>query len=111
MKQKKYVRIKKDKLLQTLTAYSFLSHSIQDWQVIIKEFNSLSPSQRNAIIKEEELREKLLKEKTNNLDEDMYLTCAMVNMNIVASKYDIDPSTVCLCIAPLCKMNENIMVI
>ncbi len=54
MKQKKYVRIKKDKLLQTLTVYSVLSHSIQDWQVIIKEFNSLSPSQRNAIIKEEE---------------------------------------------------------
>ena len=111
MKQKKYVRIRREKLLQILTRYSLLSHSIQDWQVVIKEFNSLSPNQRNAIIKEEKLREKLLKEKTNNLDEDMYLTCAMVNLNIVASKYDIDPSTVCLCIAPLCKMNENIMVI
>lgn len=111
MKQKKYVRIKKGKLLQTLTAYSLLSHSMQDWQLIVKEFNSLSSNQRSDIIKKVEFREKLLKEKISNLDEDMYLTCAMVNLSIVASEYNIDSSTVCLCISPLCKMNENIMVI
>lgn len=111
MKQKKYVRIKKDTLLNALVAYSLFSHSRQDWKTIVKEFNALSFMQRNAVIQEGQKREKLLKEKISSQDEDMYLTCTMVNLNIVASKYDIDPSTVCLCIAPLCKMNENIIVI
>lgn len=107
----KYVRIRKNEIIRNLTVYSLLSHSKQDWYVIIKEFNSLSLPQRNAIIQEAQKREKLLKEKIFSPNEDMYLTCTMVNLNIVASKYDIDPSTVCLCIAPICKMHENIMVI
>ena len=68
-------------------------------------------NQRNAIVQEEKLREKLLKEKLTSSDDDMYLTCSMVNLNIVASKFDIDPATVCLCIAPLCKLNENIIIV
>lgn len=111
MSQVKYTKIAKKKLLQSLAAYKLLSYSEQDWQVIIKEYNSLSFSQRNQIIQEEQLREQLLKDKMATTDEDMYLTCTMVNLNIVASKFDIDPATVCLCIAPLCKLNENILVV
>ena len=107
----KYARIKKNKLLQAMRAYNLLSHSLQDWTVIIKEYNSLTLNQRNAIVQEEKLREKFLKEKLTNSDDDMYLTCSMVNLNIVASKFDIDPATVCLCIAPLCKLNESIIVV
>ena len=94
-----------------MRAYTLLSHSLQDWTVIIKQYNSLSLNQRNAIVQEEKLREKLLKEKLTSSDDDMYLTCSMVNLNIVASKFDIDPATVCLCIAPLCKLNENIIIV
>lgn len=107
----KYARIKKNELLQAMRAYSRLSHSLQDWIVIIKQYNSLSLNQRNAIVREEKLRENLLKEKLTGSDHDMYLICSMVNLNIVASKFDIDPNTVCLCIAPLCKLNENIIVV
>ena len=52
MSQVKFIKIKRKKLLQALAAYNLLSHSKQDWQVIIKEFNSLSFSQRNQIVKE-----------------------------------------------------------
>lgn len=38
----KYARIKKNKLLQSICAYALLSHSLQDWTVIIKQYNSLS---------------------------------------------------------------------
>ena len=107
----KYARIKKNKLFQAMRAYTLLSHSLQDWTVIIKQYKSLSLNQRNAIVQEEKLREKLLKEKLTSSDDDMYLTCSMVNLNIVASKFDIDPATVCLCIAPLCKLNENIIIV
>ncbi len=41
----------------------------------------------------------------------MYLTCSMVNLNIVASKYDIDPATVCMCLSKPCRQNEKILVL
>ena len=91
----KYARIKKNKLLQSICAYALLSHSLQDWTVIIKQYNSLSLNQRNAIVQEEKLRENLLKEKLTGSDDDMYLTCSMVDLSI----------------APLCKLNENIIVV
>lgn len=106
----KYARIKKNKLMQAFTAYCLLSHSIQEWQIIVKEFNGLATVQRNAICQEHQLLETILKEKIKNADEDMYLTCTMVNLNIIASKFDIDPATVCMCIAPLCKINEKIII-
>ncbi len=111
MLQTKYAKITKKKMLQALAAYNLLSYSKQDWQIVVKEFNSLSLQQRTQIIKEEKLREELLKRKITTTDEDMYLTCTMVNLNIVASKFDIDPATVCMCIAPLCKITENILVV
>ena len=111
MLQTKYAKITKKKMLQALAAYNLLSYSKQDWQIVVKEFNSLSLQQRTQIIKEEKLREELLKRKITTTDEDMYLTCTMVNLNIVASKFDIDPTTVCMCIAPLGKINENILVV
>lgn len=53
----------------------------------------------------------LLKKQITILDEDMYLTCTMVNLNIIASIYNIDSSTVCMCLSPICKLSENIMII
>ena len=44
-------------------------------------------------------------------DENMYLMCMMVNLNVIAAGFDIDPATVCLCVTPICKLNEKIMVI
>lgn len=111
MSQIKYKKIKRTELLHSFFAYNLLSYSMQDWFVVVKEYNALSFSQRYSIIQEEKLRESLLKEKLTTADEDMYLTCSMVNLNIVATKYNIDPATVCMCISPPCKLDENILVI
>ena len=34
----------------------------------------------------------------------------MVDANILACEYDVDPLTVVLCINPICRPNEKIMV-
>lgn len=39
MKKLKFAKIKKNEILWTLSAYQILSHSIQDSNIIIKEFN------------------------------------------------------------------------
>lgn len=41
----------------------------------------------------------------------MYLTCSMVNLNIVVSEYDTDPATVCMCSFKPCRQNEKILVL
>lgn len=111
MKKIKYIRFTKREFSKTLDICKLFSNSLEDANIIIKQFNSLTQSQRLEIIKAYSEREEPLKTQINSADEDMYITCTMVNFNIVATKYDIDPATVCMCISSLCKFNEKIIVI
>lgn len=100
MEKIKFAKVKKKELLQALYTYQ-----------IIKEFNELSFKQRKEIVREYTEMEETLKSKIVTKDEDLYLTCSLVNLHIIASKYNIDPSTVCMCISPICKYNEKIIVV
>ncbi|APC40830.1 hypothetical protein [Clostridium estertheticum] len=111
MKKIRYIKFSKREFSKTLDFCKLFSNSLEDANIIIKQFNSLTQNQRLEIIKAYSEREKLLKIQINSEDEDMYLTCTAVNFNIVATKYDIDPATVCICIASPCKSNEKIIVI
>lgn len=78
----------------------------------IKQFNSLSPKQRNDIANafkgyDEIRRKKIPKE---DATDDAYITCVMVDAHILATEYDVDPLTVLLCVGSLCKPNEKIVV-
>lgn len=110
MSKIKYKKITKETLEKSFNGYKFLSNSLQDTFVVIKEFNTLTEHERKCIAKEYSEKETLLIKSSSNLDEDTYLTCAMVNFNIVASKYNIDPATVCMCVVPPCKLNEKILI-
>jgi hypothetical protein len=74
------------------------------------QFNDLTFTQRVEITKECSEREAKLKADVELKDEDMYLTCMMVDFNIVATRYAVDSATVCMCIKPPCKNNKNILV-
>ncbi|AJG98565.1 hypothetical protein [Clostridium beijerinckii] len=113
MKNVKYVRISPKDIDGILIACKTLSESLEKPNIIIGQFNSLTPSQRTAIKNEWSKREAILKSKVehnHNNNDDMYLTCIMVNLNIIATKYNIDPATVCMCINPPCKDNCKILV-
>ncbi|GAA0115053.1 hypothetical protein [Clostridium senegalense] len=107
----KYRRITRNDLNSIIQPCKILSESLEDISIIIKQFNALTSNQRSSIIKEYIQREELLKKQIFYQDEDMYLTCSMVNLNIVASKYDIDPATVCMCLFNPCRQNEKILVL
>lgn len=110
MKKTKYKKVTKETLENNFFGYRLLSQSIQDSFTIIKEFNRLSENQRKCIAKEYSKMEAAHRERSWKLDEDTNLTCTMVNLNIVASKYNIDPATVCMCVSPPCKLNEKILI-
>lgn len=110
MKKTKYKKITKETLERSFFGYRLFSHSLQDSFTIIKEFNGLSEDQRKCIVKDYSKMEVALRKRSSTLDEDANLTCTMVNFNIVASKYNIDPATVCMCVSPPCKLNEKILI-
>lgn len=114
MNNTRYIKYSKDRISQIINASKIFSHSIQDNKIIIKEFNSLSKIQRNSIIKEQKRKEKILQEKirkSSNLADNVALLCTVADLNIIASEYNINPATVCLCISGLCKSNEKILVL
>ena len=43
------------------------------------------------------------------IDEDKYFTAVMIELNIIASQYNIDPATVCMCIDSPCMCNEKLI--
>jgi hypothetical protein len=110
MKNVKYVRISPKDIDGILIAYKTLSESLENHNVIIGQFNSLTPTQRTTIKNEWSKLESILKSKVDHHNDDMYLTCIMVNLNIIATKYNIDPATICMCINPPCKANCKILV-
>ncbi|WP_099224721.1 hypothetical protein [Listeria costaricensis] len=107
MSKMKYTPIKKNQLINSISTLKALSHSIQDWQQIMQEFNDLSITQRKDICQEQKRREELLKKRIPNTDKKMYLTCLMVDLNIIASTYDVDPTTVCMCVR--FRLNEKLV--
>lgn len=111
MGKPKYIRVTRNNLNSIIQPCKILSQSLEDINIIIKQFNSLTSNQRSDIIREHIKREDLLKEQITTQDKDMYLTCSMVNFNIIASEYDIDPATVCMCISKVCRANEKILVL
>lgn len=111
MEKMKFAKVRKNEMLQALVTYQIISHSLQDGKTIIKEFNDLSFIQRKEIAREYTEKEEILRKQIVTQDEDLYLTCSLVNLHIIASKYNVDPSTVCMCISPICKLNEKIIIV
>lgn len=107
----KHITLSKNKIEGLLFSCKTISESLEDPKVIIRQFNLLTPKQRFEILTEHIQRETNLKaDLLPYNDENMYLTCTMVNLNIIATKYNIDPATVCMCICSPCKNHERILI-
>lgn len=110
MAKSKYKKISKKEMENVLFPIRILSESLQNTTEIIRQFNLLTSCQRTNISSEFSRCEAKLKIDVEPGNEDMYLTCIVVNLNIIASKYGIDPATVCMCINLPCKCNEKLLV-
>lgn len=114
MSKEKYVKISKHDFSNYLYSYKLMSNSLEDNNVIKSQFNKLSISKRieikNAFKEKENVLKEQIKYISESIQEDIYITCIMVNLNIVATEYNIDSATVCMCVDPPCKINEKIIV-
>lgn len=79
--------------------------------VALKQFNSLSAVQRVGIKKafEECDRNRRVIIPKSEIDYAWQIS-VMVDSHIIATEYNIDPLTVIMCINPICRDNEKIIV-
>lgn len=106
----KYIYISKKTFESILEPCKFLSNSLESSTTIVRQFNALKPAERTEILNKHNQLEQKLKLKVDPKNEEMYLLCRMVNFNIIATIYNIDPATVCMCIYKPCKNHEKILI-
>ncbi len=106
----KYITMSKPKFLALLKQYNFLAKSLCPYNIVLHQFNLLTPQMRREIKAKLELCDQIRKAKIPPNDGDAVLTCIMVDAHIIACEYDIDPLTVIMCINLPCKINERILI-
>ena len=87
---------------------NILAQSLLPYNKILTEFNSLTSMQRIEIQKEFTTYDQLRKVKIQDTECSQWLIGIMVDANIIACEYGINPLTVILCINPICGPNEKI---
>ena len=107
----KYVFKSKADFQKWVTIGNVFAKSLCPVDEVLKQYNKLTASQRMSINKQfieyEDIRRKKIPKEENTYDWEI---CIMVDANILACEYDVDPLTVVLCINPICRPNEKIMV-
>lgn len=99
----------KSKFLALLKQYNLLVKSLCPYNIVLRQFNLLSPQIRQEIKARLESCDEIRKKKIPLNDSDALLTCIIVDAHIIACEYDIDPLTVIMCINLPCKINERIL--
>lgn len=106
----KYITISKSNFLSLLKQYNLLAKSLCPYDIILRQFNALSPRIRQEIKTRFSLCDEIRKTKIPPNEGDAFLTRIMVDAHIIACEYDIDPLTAIMCINPPCKINERILI-
>ena len=100
----------KKEVSKWISVCNLMAKSMCDHKIAISQFNSLSPSDRITIKKRLSECDELRKTKIPNTEQDAWIIGIMVDAHIIAYDYDIDPLTVLLCVNPICKPNEKLIV-
>ena len=107
----KYVFKSKADFQKWVTIGNVFAKSLCPVDEVLKQYNKLTASQRMSIKKQfleyEDIRRKKIPKEENTYAWEIGI---MVDANILACEYEVDPLTVVLCINPIRRPNEKIMV-
>ena len=110
MKTKYKIILQKD-ALKWYNISNCFAKSLYPFSDAVKQFNKLSINDRNNIRRLYSKYDEIRRNKIPNGESDAaWLTCVMVDSNIIATEFDIDPLTAVMCINPPCKINEKIVI-
>ena len=107
----KFVTKSKSEFIKWTTIGNLFAKSLCPLNDVLKQYNNLMPAQRFEIkelfsMYDDIRRKKIPKDEMSNAWE----IGVMVDAHIIATEYNIDPLTAVLCINPICKPNEKILI-
>lgn len=106
----KYVRKTKSDIEYWMCSASILVKSKCFTRYILDEFNRLTSDQRNSIKAELEERCNILEKILPKEEREKSTSIMLVDIHMLAYKYDVDPLTKALCEIPICRSYERIFV-
>lgn len=110
MKQK-YVFKSKSDFHKWIKIANLFAKSLCPTKIVLEQYNKLSATQRTAIKKQfsecDDIRRKKIPKEE---DPSAWEIGIMVDAHIIACEYNVDPLTAILCVNPICKPNEKIVV-
>jgi len=102
------------KASQWCKASNMFAHSKFPFKKALSQFNNLSELSRKEIACEfkryDSIRRKRIPKSPRIEKDDAFLTCVMVDANIIATEYNIDPLTAIMCINPPCGCDEKVII-
>lgn len=104
--------ISKNEAVKWYSIANLFAKSLFPFDQAIKQFNSLTAYERKDICYQfkkydEKRQNKIPKDENVNSHWAMSL---LVDSNIIATEFGIDPLTACLCIHPPCKNNQRVII-
>ena len=106
----KYVIKSKNEFEHWLKVGNIFARSICNPHTILKQYNALIPDLRRQIKNKFLICDEIRRTKIPNTEDEAWFMGVMVDAHIIGTEYNIDPLTVILCINPICKANEKIIV-
>lgn len=107
----KYVFKSKADFQRWIDTGNRLAQSLCPAKEIWIQYNTLSSAQRLAIQKRFSEYDDIRRKKIRELDNpSAWAIGVMVDAHIIACEYNIDPLTAILCVKPICRPNEKIII-
>lgn len=109
MKNKYTIKSKKD-INKWFELCNIFAKSLCDQKIILNQYNTLTADIRIKIKNQFKACDDIRRKKIPNTETEAWFTGVMVDANILATEYNIDPLTVMLCVSPICKPSERILI-
>lgn len=106
----KYVIINKSKAENWFLTANMFAKSLCPYEIALKQFNQLDAKKRVEIKKQFDIYDNIRRKNITKGEEATYFTSVMVDANIIATEFDINPLTAILCINSPCKPNERVVI-
>lgn len=106
----KYCKIERHKIKDWYNTFNMFARSLQNYNEIVGQFNSLSNTVRDKIKSRFEELEGLSvkrREVKSSIEWELY---NLVNLHIIAGEYNIDPLTVIMCYKPICGRGQKLLI-
>lgn len=108
MKNKVVIKSKKD-VHKWIEISNLLAKSLCEYNMALSQYNKLTQHERYSIKRQFQKCDEVRRKKIPSGEGDDWIIGIMVDAHLLASEYNVDPLTIVMCVNPISKSNEKII--